>query len=82
MKQKPTNEEPLSKKEAFLHSVPEEHAEDNPDAVIENNKKPKKRPGLSQGLTPSKKAMKFHDKVYNNSWCIEVTIAVFIKYNT
>lgn len=67
VKQKPTNEEPLSKKEAFLHSVPEEHAEDNPDAVIENNKKPKKRPGLSQGLTPSKKAMKFHDKVYNNS---------------
>ena len=68
-KQKPTtNEEPLSKKEAFLNTAPstEEH-EDNPDAVIENNKKPKKRPGLSQGLTPSKKAMKFHEKVYNNS---------------
>jgi len=69
VKQKPTtNEEPLSKKEAFLNTAPstEEH-EDNPDAVIENNKKPKKRPGLSQGLTPSKKAMKFHEKVYNNS---------------
>ena len=70
MKQKPTNEEPLSKKEAFLNSAPptEEYAEDlDPDAVIENNKKPKKRPGLSQSLNPSKKAMKFHDKVYNNS---------------
>ncbi len=27
----------------------------------------KKRPGLSQDITPSKKAMKFHNKVYNNS---------------
>ncbi len=29
--------------------------------------KKKKRPGLSQDLTPSKKAMKFHNKVYNNA---------------
>ena len=27
----------------------------------------KKRPGLSEGLVPGKKAMKFHNKVYNNS---------------
>ncbi len=27
----------------------------------------KKRPGLSQDLTPSKKAMKFHNRVYNGS---------------
>ena len=39
---------------------------ENPDAVIENNKKSaKKRPGLSEGIVPSKKAMKFHEQVYN-----------------
>lgn len=39
----------------------------DPDAVIECNKKPKKRPGLSEGIEPSKKAMKFHEKVYNST---------------
>lgn len=39
--------------------------EDNSDAVIECNKRTKKRPGLSNGLVPGKKAMKFHEKVYN-----------------
>lgn len=39
---------------------------DSSEAVIECNKKAKKRPGLSAGLVPSKKAMKFHEKVYNN----------------
>lgn len=34
--------------------------------VIENNKRPKKRPGLSNSIVPGKKAMKFHDKVYGN----------------
>jgi len=43
----------------------DEHDFDSSEAVIENNKKAKKRPGLSAGLVPSKKAMKFHDKVYN-----------------
>jgi len=38
---------------------------DNSDAVIECNKRAKKRPGLSDGLVPGKKAMKFHEKVYN-----------------
>ena len=38
---------------------------DNSEAVIECNKTKKKRPGLSNGLVPSKKAMKFHEKVYN-----------------
>lgn len=33
-------------------------------AVISSGKK--KRPGLSDKLVPSKKAMKFHNKVYNN----------------
>lgn len=46
---------------ATSHDEPE----DTSDAVIECNKKPKKRPGLSEGIEPSKKAMKFHDKVYN-----------------
>ena len=32
-------------------------------AVVSSGKK--KRPGLSDGLVPSKKAMKFHNKVYN-----------------
>ena len=32
-------------------------------ATISSGKK--KRPGLSDGLVPSKKAMKFHNKVYN-----------------
>jgi len=36
-------------------------------AVIECNKKAKKRPGLSQGLVPRKKAMKFHEKVYKQN---------------
>ena len=39
-------------------------------AVIEgeggmSNKAKKKRPGLSEGLVPGKKAMKFHNRVYN-----------------
>ena len=34
------------------------------DAVVQSANK-KKRPGLSQGIEPSKKAMKFHNKVYN-----------------
>jgi len=38
---------------------------DNSEAVIECNKAKKKRPGLSNGIVPSKKAMKFHEKVYN-----------------
>ena len=38
---------------------------DNSEAVIECNKTKKKRPGLSNGIVPSKKAMKFHEKVYN-----------------
>ena len=29
-------------------------------------KKAKKRPGLSEGLVPGKKAMKFHNKVYGS----------------
>ena len=29
--------------------------------------KKKKRPGLAEGLVPGKKAMKFHNSVYNNS---------------
>lgn len=33
------------------------------EATISSGKK--KRPGLSDGLVPSKKAMKFHNKVYN-----------------
>ena len=53
--------------------IPEDYDEDkhdfdSSDAVIECNKKSKKRPGLSSGLVPSKKAMKFHDKVYNAKW--------------
>jgi len=43
----------------------DDHDFDSSDAVIESNKKSKKRPGLSAGLVPSKKAMKFHEKVYN-----------------
>ena len=42
--------------------------EDNSDAIIECNKRTKKRPGLSNGLVPGKKAMKFHEKVYNTKW--------------
>ena len=34
-------------------------------AIVESNKRPRKRPGLSDGLVPGKKAMKFHQKVYN-----------------
>jgi len=49
------------------------HTESDPDpacdnsspAVISHNKR--KRPGLSDGLTPSKKASKFYNKVYNNT---------------
>lgn len=38
------------------------------DAVVIDKKTScKKRPGLSEGLEPSKKAMKFHQKVYSNS---------------
>ena len=33
----------------------------------EDPAKRKKRPGLSQGLLPSKKAMKFHNKVYHGT---------------
>ena len=37
-------------------------------AVIEGGGvKKKKRPGLSDGLVPGKKAMKFHNRVYNAS---------------
>ena len=36
---------------------------DEVGAVVSSGKK--KRPGLSDGLVPSKKAMKFHNKVYN-----------------
>jgi len=39
--------------------------EPDPSAVISHNKR--KRPGLSDGLTPGKKAIKFHNKVYNKS---------------
>jgi len=39
--------------------------EDNSSAVISHNKR--KRPGLSDGLTPSKKASKFYNKVYSNN---------------
>ena len=35
------------------------------EAIVESNKRPRKRPGLSDGLVPGKKAMKFHQKVYN-----------------
>jgi len=38
---------------------------DNNSAVISHNKR--KRPGLSDGLTPSKKASKFYNKVYNKT---------------
>jgi len=34
-------------------------------AIVESNKRQRKRPGLSDGLVPGKKAMKFHQKVYN-----------------
>ena len=36
------------------------------DAVISAGKKRSSRPGLSDGLTPGKKAMKFHNKVYGS----------------
>ena len=35
------------------------------NAVVQSANK-KKRPGLSQGIEPSKKAMKFHNQVYNH----------------
>ena len=38
-------------------------SEESP-AVISHNKR--KRPGLSDGLTPSKKASKFYNQVYGN----------------
>lgn len=57
--------EPTTSKIRVASIIPKE-PEDFGDAVIECNKKPKKRPGLSEGLQPSKKAMKFHEKVYNN----------------
>ena len=54
------------KNQSFFNSAPPPE-NDNSEAVIENNKKStKKRPGLAQGLVPSKKAMKFHEKVYGN----------------
>lgn len=74
VKQKPTqddhnkqssNNRPNSLLNNALQSS-EPQIEDN-EGVIENNKKPKKRPGLSQGLVPSKKAMKFYDKVYGGN---------------
>lgn len=40
-----------------------EDGEGESGATISSGKK--KRPGLSDGLVPSKKAMKFHNKVYN-----------------
>ena len=71
VKQKPAedNSESIEKekrKQSFFNSAPPPE-NDNSEAVIENNKKStKKRPGLAQGLVPSKKAMKFHEKVYGN----------------
>lgn len=38
---------------------------DEDGVIAESNKRPKKRPGLSSGLELSKKALKFHNKVYN-----------------
>jgi len=45
-----------------LRNIPlnEESSQEVTDAVVR-----KKRPGLSQGIVPSKKAMKFHKKVYS-----------------
>ena len=36
------------------------------DGGEDHSKPKKKRPGLSDGIVPSKKAMKFHNKVYRN----------------
>jgi len=44
-------------------SDPDPATLDNSSAVISHNKR--KRPGLSDGLTPSKKASKFHNRVYS-----------------
>ena len=46
--------------------VPTEEYDESSVISGEGFSKKKKRPGLSQDLTPSKKAMKFHNKVYNS----------------
>jgi phage terminase large subunit GpA-like protein len=67
VKQRPNSETVSPKSQPLSSSIREEEPE-NPEAVIENNKRiTKKRPGVSDSLTLGKKAMKFHDKVYGNS---------------
>lgn len=53
--------------EKQMHQMFDSQSGDASSAVISNNKRKTNRPGLSDDIIPSKKARKFHDKIYGNN---------------